>query len=123
MIHVASIERSVEFYRLLGFEIGNREPHEGPPHWVWLYAPKAPEWRRGANLMLTRTKEHIAPDAQRVLLYVYVADVVAQRDQLIATGVAAGEITHPPYLRDGEFETKDPDGYVLMIAQAGPDTP
>jgi hypothetical protein len=41
MIQVADVERSAAFYRLLGFEIGNKVPRSGTPHWAWLYAPKA----------------------------------------------------------------------------------
>ena len=63
MIHVAEMERSVTFYRLIGFEIGNYVPREGPMHWAWLYAPKAADWKRGPNLMLTRSPGPI--DRQR----------------------------------------------------------
>jgi catechol 2,3-dioxygenase-like lactoylglutathione lyase family enzyme len=41
MIRVDDIERSAAFYRLLGFEIGNRVPRIGPPHWAWLHQPQA----------------------------------------------------------------------------------
>jgi hypothetical protein len=63
MIHVADVERSVDFYRLLGFEVGTFVPPIGPMHWAWLYAPKAKDWRRGPNLMVTRKKCAINPDA------------------------------------------------------------
>ena len=54
MIRVADVLKSAEFYRSLGFEIGNAVPREGPPfHWVWLYQPKTPNWKTGANLMLS----------------------------------------------------------------------
>ena len=63
MIHVSDVERSAAFYRLLGFEIGNRVPKTGPPQWAWLYAPGAPDWRRGPNLMLARTGRPLQPEA------------------------------------------------------------
>ena len=123
MIHVADVERSAAFYRLLGFEIGNREPKGGPPHWAWLYVPAAPEWRRGPNLMLTRTSRPLQPDAQDVLFYFYASDLVALREKLLRSGTAAGAITYPAYLPRGEFRLTDPDGYCLMIAQSADDTP
>ena len=123
MIHVEEIGRSVAFYRLLGFEIGNYVPRSGPMHWAWLYAPKAPDWKRGPNLMLTRAECAIDAHAQEVLFYLYAADLVALRGALLAAGVAAGEITYPEYLPEGEFRVADPDGYTLMIAQAGDTTP
>jgi hypothetical protein len=57
MIHVADVERAVGFYRLLGFEIGNRVPASGQMICAWLYSPNAPDWKRGANLMIARGVE------------------------------------------------------------------
>ena len=123
MIHVLDVDRSVAFYRLLGFEIGNYVPREGPVTWVWLYAPGARDWKRGPNLMLTKGGKTINAQAQEVLFYLYAADLPALRAELLSAGMKPGDIDHPEYLPDGEFRISDPDGYTLMIAQAGPDTP
>ncbi len=112
-----------EFYRLLGFEIGNQVPREGTPHWAWLYAPKAADWKRGPNLMVVRSEKPIDATGQQVLFYLYAADLERLREQLIAAGVKVGGICYPEYLPKGEFETHDPDGYRLMIAQSTQDTP
>lgn len=123
MVHVRDVERSCAFYRLLGFEVGNQVPPVGPPQWVWLYAPKASDWKRGPNLMLARSVCEIDPEAQHALFYLYAADLVALRGELLARGVAAGEIAYPHYLPEGEFSLRDPDGYQLMIAQSTRETP
>ena len=123
MIHVSSVERSAEFYRMLGFEIGNKVPPTGPMHWAWLYAPDAEDWKRGPNLMLTRSEHVIDSHAQQVLFYLYATDLVSIRSRLLETGVKAGEISYPEYLPEGEFRIEDPDGYCLMVAQAGDRTP
>lgn len=123
MIHVADVERSANFYRLLGFEIGNKMPKTGQPDWAWLYAPKSANWKHGPNLMLTRTGRPLNPDAQDVLFYLYAADLVGLRNELIAHGVKVAEIRHPHYLPAGEFRMHDTDGYCLMVAQSGEDTP
>ena len=123
MIHVADIERSRAFYRLLGFEVGNRVPREGPAHWMWLYSRAANDWRRGPNLMLTCISRPVNAKAQEVLFYLYARDLVALRNELLASGVLVSEITYPDYLPNGESQITDPDGYCLMIAQAGDDTP
>ena len=47
----------------------------------------------------------------------------ALRQRLLDAGVTASEITFPEYLPNGECRVVDPDGYVLMIAQAAADTP
>lgn len=124
MIHVADVERSAAFYRHLGFEIGHSVPRGGSRmEWAWLYAPKAVDWKRGPNLMLTRSSDSVDPRAQAVLFYLYAADLVTLRQHLIENGIAAGEITFPVYLPDGECCVTDPDGYALMIAQSAADTP
>ena len=121
MIHVADVERSAEFYRLLGFEIGNYVPREAPPmHWAWLYQPNAPSWKTGANLMLTRTSRPNPLDKEEphVLFYLYARDLKALRAELVAKGIKASEICYPEYLPHGEFGLHDPDGYLLMIGQS-----
>ena len=123
MIHVEDVKRSATFYRLLGFEVGTFVPPIGPMQWAWLYVPKAADWKRGPNLMVTLSECPIDPVAQEVLFYLYANDLMAVRSMLLANGVTAGEITHPEYLPDGEFKVNDPDGYTLMIAQSAADTP
>jgi catechol 2,3-dioxygenase-like lactoylglutathione lyase family enzyme len=123
MLHVADVERSVEFYRLLGFEVGNYVPPIGIKEWVWLYAPRVADWKRGPNLMLTRSRCAIDGQAQEALFYFYARDLGSLHSTLVANGVAATEITYPEYLPAGEFRIEDPDGYTLMIAQSAADTP
>jgi catechol 2,3-dioxygenase-like lactoylglutathione lyase family enzyme len=124
MIQVADVERSAAFYRRLGFEVGNYVPRGGGPMgWAWLYAPGAADWKRGPNLMLTCNEEAVVPAAQGVLFYLYATDLKALREALLAQRIAAGEISYPEYLPNGEFKVEDPDGYVLMIAQSASDTP
>ncbi len=73
--------------------------------------------------MVTRSERPIIADSQEVLFYLYAADLVALRNRLIEEGIKVGAIRYPEYLPQGEFRTSDPDGYCLMVAQAGPDTP
>ncbi len=126
MIRVADVMNSAKFYKNLGFEIGNAEPRECPPfHWAWLYQPKAPNWKTGANLMLVSGEvPGIAESkAKTVLFYLYAPNLRSLREDLLAKGFRAGEISYPEYLPGGEFRLEDPDGYTLMIAQSGQDTP
>jgi hypothetical protein len=123
MIHVSDVERSAEFYRLLGFMIGNSVPAEPPRQWAWLYAPQAADWKRGPNLMVTRSTRPVDPNAQDVLFYLYAADLPSLRTSLMSQGIEAGEIAYPEYLPAGEFRVQDPDGYTLMIAQSTAETP
>jgi hypothetical protein len=111
MAFVHSVTRSIEFYRQLGFEEGNRHTPDGQgePVWAWLQS------KGGAQLMVARASHPVEADKQAVLFYAYCPDVAAFRDQLVAAGVDAGPITRPFYAPRGEFRVIDPDGYVVMI--------
>jgi catechol 2,3-dioxygenase-like lactoylglutathione lyase family enzyme len=109
--HVANVNRSVEFYRKLGFEIGSSHPSDSPdPMWVWLHAG-------GANLMLNQANKPVVASQQAIFFYLYVEDVASFRDSVIAAGIEAGPLQHTFYLPLGEFIVHDPDGYAVMIAQ------
>jgi hypothetical protein len=120
---VLDVERSVSFYGLLGFTVGNRVPRDGPMDWAWLYAPNVPDWRRGPNLMLTRSKGAVGSGGPKMLLYLYATNLAALRESLVSAGQAPSRIEYPDYLPNGEFQLFDPDGYCLMIAQSASDTP
>jgi hypothetical protein len=126
MIRVNDVMNSAEFYRNLGFEIGNAVPRESPPfHWAWLYQPRAANWKTGANLMLVSGELDGTPErgAKTILFYLYARDLKSLRLGLLTKGFNPSEITYPEYLPEGEFRLQDPDGYTLMIAQSGRDTP
>jgi hypothetical protein len=56
---------------------------------------------------------------QAVLFYFYSPDLSALREHLLASGVQVSGITYPEYMPKGEIRVEDPDGYVLLIGQAG----
>lgn len=109
MISVTEIERSIEFYQHLGFEVGDTFQHEGAtkPSWAWLHSGQA-------QLMLSAATEPIA-DKHGVLFYAHTEDVEAARASLVEAGLNPGPITKPFYAPRGEFQTVDPDGYVVMV--------
>ena len=110
MVFVADVERSIAFYRHLGFEVGNTftAGDATQPTWSWLHSGDA-------QLMLAAASEPIVAEQQRVLFYIYTDDVAAARESLVETGLGPGEITTPFYAPRGEFRLVDPDGYVVMV--------
>lgn len=110
MVSVADVERSIEFYRHLGFEAGNMFGPDGAtkPSWAWLQCGDA-------QLMLSATPEPVDEDKHTVLFYVYTNDVAAARASLVEAGLNPGAITTPFYAPRGEFELVDPDGYIIMV--------
>ena len=120
---VQNVKRSAAFYKHLGFEIGNHVSNEDEIGWAWLYQPLAPNWKTGANLMLSCCDHTGSLAAPGMLFYFYVTDLVALRDSLTAAGLQPGPISYPSYLPKGECEIRDPDGHTLMLAQRNDETP
>lgn len=111
MAHVQDVERSMEFYRRLGFEEHGRHTPEGEtvPVWVWLKSGSA-------NLMVTLAGEPVVARQQGVLFYVYCEDVPDYHAQLQRNGVNVGPIKKPFFSPRGEFRVTDPDGYVVIVS-------
>lgn len=110
MASVADVERSIAFYKLLGFEVGDTFAPEGAARaaWAWLHSDNA-------QLMVAAADEPVVAEQQRVLLYLYTDDVAAAHKELTEAGLNPGRITTPFYAPRGEFQLNDPDGYVVMV--------
>jgi len=112
IVRVQDVERSIDFYRRLGFEMRNKLESDGRVVWTWLDSGKA-------YLMLNRSQGAMTPGVRDVILYLYSPDLVAYRDQLAADGIKVGPIEYPPYMPEGEFGIADPDGYGILVGQTG----
>jgi catechol 2,3-dioxygenase-like lactoylglutathione lyase family enzyme len=111
LLHVADVKRSISFYEKLGFEVGN-EPLKNDQDvktFVWMYHSSA------AQIMLTRAGQPLNSGPRHLMFYLYTTDMPAYREQLIARGVAVGEVTHPFWMPNGEFQVDDPDGWVWIV--------
>ena len=110
MASVVDVERSIEFYSKLGFEVGNTFKPEDATRfsWAWLVSDRA-------QIMLAEASDEVVAEQQRVLFYVYTDDVAAARESLMEAGLSPGSITTPFYAPRGEFQLVDPDGYVVMV--------
>jgi hypothetical protein len=113
MAHVADVRHAVNFYKLLGMELrGSLKTSSGDLQWAHIACERA-------ELMLARASEPVVPSQQAVLFYLYSPNLIALREHLIAAGVRVSPITYPDYMRKGEVRVEDPDGYCLLIGQAG----
>ena len=108
-VHVADVERSVAFYRLLGFEVQDTYEPAGRLSWASLRSVEA-------ALMLARREEPVDAAAQAVLFYLYTRDLAGLRDHLVAQGALVGEILDGTPGPRAEMRITDPDGYCLMVA-------
>jgi hypothetical protein len=113
MAHVASVQRSADFYKLVGMTIrGSLRSASGDLQWAHVSCEQA-------DLMLTRASDPVIPGQQAVLFYLYSPDLIALREHLLASRVKVSGVTYPEYMPKGEICLEDPDGYVLLIGQAG----
>ena len=110
LVSVGDVVRSIDFYRKLGFEVGNTFMPEdaSKPTWAWLHS-------ESAQLMLARASQPLVSGQENVLFYIYTDDVAAARESLAHAGMNPGEIATPFYAPLGEFQLIDPDGYVIMV--------
>jgi catechol 2,3-dioxygenase-like lactoylglutathione lyase family enzyme len=130
MVHVADVDRSVEFYTKLGFECVSRfSGHDGRTNWADLES-------KAARIMLARASGPVDAEVQAVLFYLYSANVRLLQQHLLEQGIPhAGPppqegIESPPpngaavfdivprfYMPAGELRLHDPDGYCLLVGQ------
>jgi catechol 2,3-dioxygenase-like lactoylglutathione lyase family enzyme len=112
MAFAADVQRSVDFYKLLGMEVrGSLRNPAGELKWVHLACEQA-------DLMFSCASDPVIPSQQAVLFYLYSPDLIALREHLVASGVKVSAISYPDYMPKGEIRVEDPDGYCLLIGQA-----
>ena len=100
---MADLQRSIDFYETLGFEVRERYEQEGWLLWCRL-------GRDSTELMLALASEPVHDHAQGVLFYLYVDDLAA-----IDAEAPVLEVDAPRTAR--EMRLQDPDGYVVMVAE------
>lgn len=110
LAYVADVRRSMAFYELIGFEVGNTHAPEGEEEPVWAALESS-----HAALMLSKASEPVVAEQQAVLFYLYFDDIVATHAALASQGLPVGALSFPFYCPKGEFRLVDPDGYVLML--------
>jgi catechol 2,3-dioxygenase-like lactoylglutathione lyase family enzyme len=109
-VRVVDVERSVAFYRHLGFSVQDVASYRDRLSWASLESEQA-------QIMLEGTYGPSDPEHQRVQFYLYSPDLAALRERLLAAGIEAGEIEDGSPGPREQMRVTDPDGYVLMIAQ------
>lgn len=115
MLHVAEVERSIRFYRLLGFELVDVDGGNGCPlGWARMSTADG----SAIMLLLAEDKDAVKSE-QGIMLVLYTAELSALRQQLVAAGERPTEIERPPWMPSGHILVPDPDGYAVGINQWG----
>lgn len=109
--HVSDVQRTVDFYRLLGMEVrGSLRNSLGELQWVHVSCEHA-------HVMFSHGLEPAVAGHHAVLFYMYSPNLIALREHLLTNDVKVSEITYPEYMLRGEICLHDPDGYQLLIGQ------
>ena len=109
-VHVEDVERSIAFYHHLGFIVESIYKYRGRATWAELRSEEA-------VLMVCTDGDAVDPAGQGVLFYLYSRDLAALRAQLVADGIDVGGISDGTPGPKREMRLRDPDGYVLMVAE------
>src|ERR1700691_1294542 len=89
MAPVANVQRSIDFYNLLGMELrGSLKTGGGDLQWRHIACEQA-------HLMFSRASGPVVVGEHAVLFYLYSENLVALRERLIAAGVHVSAITYP----------------------------
>jgi catechol 2,3-dioxygenase-like lactoylglutathione lyase family enzyme len=116
LLHVAEVERSIRFYRLLGFELVDVEGEPGRPL-AWARMSTADG---SAIMFISGEAGHaVKPEEQGILLALYTPELATLRAQLLAAGEKPTEIERPPWMPSGHLMLQDPDGYGVGVNQWG----
>jgi hypothetical protein len=130
MAHVADVDRSAEFYSLLGFSCESRfSGVNGVTNFAGMVSGQA-------KIFLALASEPVIATQQAVLFYLYSEDVAELRRHLLERGLLDGgpppgegpglqlpernavfDLRYPFYMPIGELRVHDIDGYVLLIGQ------
>jgi catechol 2,3-dioxygenase-like lactoylglutathione lyase family enzyme len=111
-VPVRDVDRSIRFYQALGFRVTDTHIHQGELDFAALVSDRA-------QLMLARAPGPGEMAQQRVLFYLYTADLDGLRANLLGGGLNAGPIVDGTPGPEREMQIRDPDGYCLMIAETG----
>jgi hypothetical protein len=111
MAHAADARRSVDFCTLLGmkFAAAHAIPLENC----------GSTWPATRPNSCSRARLNRLSSANRPCCFISSPNLVAVREHLLASAVRVSGITYPDYMPKGEIRVADPDGYALLIAQAG----
>ena len=110
--HVANVERSVEFYSKLGFEVDGSKMHGTSLGFASMHS----RVMRAGRIMFSKSCEPIEPGKQQVLFYCWTDGLRSLHSRLRDEGLAPGAIEYDERGL-GEFALTDPDGYRIMVAE------
>lgn len=107
--YVADLDRSVAFYRLLGFA-EQSSGADGDSRWCYLNSGDA-------YVLLADVRPALPTVEVPLTFYIYVNDLTAVLERLAAAGIDAERVGYPQHAAGGEARLTDPDGNTILAGQ------
>ena len=109
VVYVRDIEQSQAFYSLFGYD-QQRSGGDGDALWAYLQCGEH-------TLLLAFVQPPLVQVELPLLIYFYVTDLVAVREQFDQAGHDYDLVGYPDHAPGGEIRTHDPDGNVVLLGQ------
>ncbi|MEU4482112.1 VOC family protein [Micromonospora sp. NPDC023966] len=109
VLYVADADAAGRFYAHFGYT-EQRFGSDGDSRWSYLRCGEL-------TLLLAAVKPRLVTVELPLLLYLYVGDLAATTDRLIAAGYAVERVGHPEHAPGGECRVTDPDGNTVLYGQ------
>ena len=107
MLPVKSIQKSIEFYQKLGFNVERRQDD-----WRWAMLRF-----NDCRIMLDQSINAHPQAPRQSVLYLYPDDITEYHQQVRSRGISAPDLSVTFYGHT-EFRLEDPDGNPLWVGQA-----
>ncbi|MEU8657346.1 VOC family protein [Actinoplanes philippinensis] len=109
VVYVRDMKLSQAFYALFGYA-EQRSGGDGDARWSYLQCGEH-------TLLLADVRPPLIPVELPLLIYLYVTDLSAVREQFDQAGHAYESAGYPDHAPGGEMRARDPDGNVVLVGQ------
>jgi catechol 2,3-dioxygenase-like lactoylglutathione lyase family enzyme len=109
VLYVRNAAAAQAFYALFGYR-QMQAGGDGDAQWSYLKAGQH-------TILLACVQPALIPSELPLLIYLYVSDLAAVREQFDAAGLEYQLTGYPDHAPGGELRTRDPDGNVVLVGQ------
>jgi catechol 2,3-dioxygenase-like lactoylglutathione lyase family enzyme len=109
VLYVRNIASAQAFYALFGYR-QMQAGGDGDAQWSYLKCAQH-------TILLACVQPALIPAELPLLIYLYVTDLAAAREQVDAAGLDYQLTGYPDHAPGGELRTRDPDGNVVLVGQ------
>jgi catechol 2,3-dioxygenase-like lactoylglutathione lyase family enzyme len=114
LLNVADVQRSIDFYEELGFELEQKVDGDGGLVWANMRHAGGGGLMLNAKDLISEGERGTRPHYSDVVFYLTYPSAAEMHGRLKSRGVDVTEVEKQPYGIE-EFYVRDPDGYEVAI--------